>query len=203
MAERRIRRSREAARAELLTAAETALAESEFGGATVGEITQRAGMTRSAFYHYFPSVDALVLELLERYEDEIREAINPWIENPDGYPEYRAATVRFLSDMYRVMESHRATVRAVMRAASASRLVYDEWQTRAVEYFVGRTATFIESQIALQRSTIEDPERVARALILMNNSVWVDNVLRDAPEAPDIIGRTVGEIWNAVIYGPD
>ena len=202
MTSKRIRRSPETARATLLEAAERALDDAEHDGLTVAAVTAHANMTRSAFYHYFSGVDELVLTLLEGYEQEIREAVNPWLEGNQDMEDYRAATTQYLSDMYVVMQSHRNTLRAVLRAASTSRGVWDQWQTRAIDYFVELTREFIEQQVALGRSQVKDPERVARALILMNNGVWVDNTRRENPDDAMSIGRTVGGIWNTVIYGP-
>ena len=199
----RIRRSPEEGRAQIIAAAANALDASDFGNLTVEAVTRLAGMTRSAFYHYFSGLDELVLALLERYEQEIKDAVNPWLENSAAGDDYRAAMVRHLSEMYVVFAAHRTSVRAVMQAASGSRQVFEQWQSRAVDYFIERTARFIERQIALGRSRVEDPERVARALILMNNAVGTDNMLRDEPDDPAAIGRVIGGIWNDVIYGTD
>ena len=50
---RRRRRSRAAARAEIVAAAEAALRDMPFSDLTVDILMQRTGMTRSSFYHYF------------------------------------------------------------------------------------------------------------------------------------------------------
>ncbi len=197
----RIRRSPEDARAALLAAAERALEVSDFGALTVEAVTRRAGMTRSAFYHYFSGLDELVLALLERYEAHIKACVDPWLEHRVEQADPRAATVRYLSDMYAVFDAHRASVRAVMHAASGSRRVFEQWQSRAVDYFIERTTAFIEREVREGRSTVADPARVARALILMNNAVGTDNILREQPDDPNAIGRAIGGIWNAVIYG--
>lgn len=199
----RIRRSPEEGRAQIIAAAANALDASDFGNLTVEAVTRHAGMTRSAFYHYFSGLDELVLALLERYEQEIKDAVDPWLENSAACDDYRAAMVRHLSEMYVVFAAHRTSVRAVMQAASGSRQVFEQWQSRAVDYFIERTARFIERQIALGRSRVEDPERVARALILMNNAVGTDNMLREEPDDPAAIGRVIGGIWNDVIYGTE
>lgn len=197
----RIRRTPEAARASIIEAAAGALEASDFGALTVESITRRAGMTRSAFYHYFTGLDELVLALLETFEFEIRQAVDPWLDHNESFDDYREATVRYLSEMYAVFTKHRDSVRAVMHAAGNSRLVYEHWQHRTVDYFIERTATFIRQQISLGRSNVDDPDRVARALILMNNAMGLDNIERDDPDDPGAIGRVVGEVWNAVIYG--
>lgn len=203
MKSHRIRRSPEEGRAQIIAAAANALDASDFGNLTVEAVTRRAGMTRSAFYHYFSGLDELVLALLESYEQEIKDAVNPWLENSEACDDYRAAMVSHLSHMYVVFAAHRTSVRAVMQAASGSRRVFEQWQDRAVDYFIERTARFIERQVALGRSRVEDPERVARALILMNNAVGTDNMLREEPDDPAAIGRVIGGIWNDVIYGAE
>ncbi len=159
---------------------------------------QHAGMTRSAFYHYFSGLDDLALALLEQFEDKIRATVDPWItaERVD----YRQATIDHLTDMFRVMFAHRRAVGAVAQAASGSPRVYHAWQRRVLDYFIDLTAHFIRRQIMLGRSKVEDPERVARALILMNNAFFNDYLMRDVPDEPLAAGRTVATIWNATIF---
>lgn len=167
---------------------------------TVAAVTRRAGMTRSAFYHYFSGLDELALALLEQFEGAIKASVNPWFEGDDDTEDYRGATRRHLTDMYRVFDEHRNSVRAVFQAASVSQRVFDEWQSRMVDYYIDKTATFIRRQIALGRSRVADPERTAKALILMNNAVGNDNLLRAESDDPTETGRAIADIWNATIF---
>jgi AcrR family transcriptional regulator len=59
----------------LLSAAEILVAERGFSGASVAEITAKAGYTKGAFYSNFDSREAMMLELLHRLKVEQRLAM--------------------------------------------------------------------------------------------------------------------------------
>ena len=48
---------------------------------TVSAISERMGVARTLFYHYFPSKDELVAAVLECYVDEFVAALRTWNEN--------------------------------------------------------------------------------------------------------------------------
>lgn len=198
----RIRRSRAVARAEILRAAEAAVAETDWNALTVDEVMRRTGMTRSSFYHYFADLDALALGLLEQFAEDIRASVDPWLRGEIDAPDPRAATVSHLSAMFEVMHAHRMAVHAVAQAAGGRPRVYQEWQTRVLDYFIGLTREFIRREIRRGRCAVDDPDRVAHALILMNHAVANDNLLRAKDDDPKAVARVVAGIWNASIYGP-
>jgi AcrR family transcriptional regulator len=195
----RVRRSRDSARAEILHAAQSVLSERDFASLTVDALMRETGMTRSSFYHYFTGLDDLVVELLGEFEHDIRASVDPWLRG-DLDEDPIEATVVHLTAMFEAMEAHRAGVRTVAQAAGGHPAVYREWQRRVVDYFIDLTADFVRRQVAQGRSRVGDPDRLARALILMNNSVVNDNLLRDEPDDPASIARVLAEIWNAAIY---
>jgi AcrR family transcriptional regulator len=198
----RVRRSPEEARAEILRAAEGVLDGLDFGALTVDRVMQRTGMTRSSFYHYFNGLDDLALDLLRQFEDDIRASVDPWLRGEDeGDP--RTATVTHLRAMFEVMHAHRAGARAVAQAAGGYPQVYRQWQTRVVDYFIELTAEFIRREVESGRSPASDPERLARALILMNNGVANDGILSDARDDHAAMARVLAGIWNDAIYGAE
>lgn len=200
MKTQRVRRTREDARAEILRAAQAALAEAEFGALTVDGVMQRTGMTRSSFYHYFSGLDDLALALLEEFEQAIRASVDPWLRGEDAGDPLRA-TREHLTAMFEVMHAHRAGARAVAQAVGGYPVVYQQWQTRVVDHFIDLTARFIRREVARARSRAADPDRLARALILMNNAVANDAMLRDPPDEPAAVAGVLAGIWNAAIYG--
>ena len=114
----------------------------------------------------------------------------------------RRATLTHLTAMFAAMHAHRTAVRAVNEAAGGHPRVYAEWQRRVVDHFIDETTAFIRRQVEAGRSRVEDPRRLASALILMNNAVAHDNLMRDRPDPPEVVARIVGGIWNDAIYGP-
>ncbi len=197
----RVRRSPEAARTEILQAAEAALEELPFGELTVDVVMGRTSMTRSAFYHYFSGLDEIAVGLLDQIERDIRASVDAWLKGETQEVDYRAATATHFEAMFANISAHRAAHTAVAQAASGNRRVYQEWQRRVVGYFVDLTARFIRRQVAMGRSRVADPDRIAQALILMNNAVVNDSLSREAPDSPRELARTVSVVWNATIYG--
>ncbi len=198
----RVRRNPEAARAEILAAAMAALQDVRFSELTVDSLMKRTGMTRSSFYHYFSGLDEIALGMLEEFAADIRRTVDPWLMGELDEPDHRAATLTHLTSMFEVFERHAPSVAAVAQAAGGSQEVYQEWQRGIVDYFIDLTAEFIRRQRALGRSGAADPDRLARALILMSNAAANDNMTRHNPDGPAVIGAVLGDIWNSAIYGP-
>jgi len=196
----RIRRTPEMAREEIIDATQAALMEMDFSALTVDAVMRRTGMTRSSFYHYFKSVDELALGFLGRLEDAIRETVDDWL-NGQGTDDYLQDTHDHLTTMFVAMEEHRTGMLALARASNSSEQVHDEWRSRVIDYFIDLTARFIRQQIMLGRSKVENPDLTARSLILMNNALANDNLMRETPDDPTAIGRVSAQIWNATIYG--
>ena len=199
MKNQRVRRAKEDARAEILDAAQAALEERGFGELTVETVMKRTGMSRPSFYHYFAGLDELAIGLLEELERDIRASVDVWLRG-DGGDDPKSATVQHLTDMYAVMDTHRIPVRALAQGAGGLPLVYQRWQARVVEYFIELTADFIQRQVDLRRSRVADPLRLARALILMNNAVANDAMLREEPgDLPGMAG-VIAAVWNRAIF---
>ncbi|KRF48340.1 hypothetical protein ASH01_01045 [Terrabacter sp. Soil811] len=71
----RISARRQATRDRVLEAASEVFAERGFHGATVEDISERAGFTRGAFYSNFSSKDDLVVELSRRHSEALVDRI--------------------------------------------------------------------------------------------------------------------------------
>jgi len=197
----RVRRSRDEARAEILRAAQGALGEMDFPALTVDEVMRRTGMTRSSFYHYFTGLDDLAVGLVAQFEHELRTAVDPWLRGEVDESDPLAATVVHLTAMFEVMAAHRTALHAVAQAAGGHPKVYQEWQTRVLDYFIDLTAAFIRRQIALGRSGVADPRRLAQALVLMNHAVANDNMARARRDEPAATAGVLAGVWNASIFG--
>lgn len=202
MPNKRLRRSPDDARAEILAAAESALRDAGFHALTVEMLMERTGMTRSLFYHYFGSLDEIVIALFERVEAEVSGAVDPWLAGEDAV-EPRANTVEHLTRMYEVWREHANLMRAMEQAAGRSKEAYARWQHRVVDAYIDKTERFIRRQIALGRSRVEDPRGIAHVLVVMNLAVATDQNDRADPETPARLGARVGHVWNAAIYSDD
>lgn len=108
---------RAAQRAALLAAGEAVIAESGLAGFTPRSVCERAGMSRSSFYDYFPSKDdllvAMAIAAIESWDAEMEEILAP-VE--PGLAELRAyveATMSMTAD-------GKHTLASVLREADLS-----------------------------------------------------------------------------------
>ncbi len=62
-------------RTELLEAARSLMLEKGYAATSVGEICQQAGVTKGAFFHYFPSKEALGSAVLHYHWQPLRELL--------------------------------------------------------------------------------------------------------------------------------
>ncbi len=200
MKTQQFRRTKGEAEAEIVDAAEACLAEMDFNSLTVDLVMQRTGMRRSSFYHYFPSLEDVALVFLERFAEAMRNAVEPWLRG-DHDDDPSAATLEVLTAMFEVMHANQVTVVAVGEAAGGSPRMYEEWRTRVLEYFSDRTAKLIRRQLKRGKSKVDNPERVAEALVLMNYAVFNANIHREKPDSPDEVARLASTIWNATLFG--
>ena len=194
-------RERDEGRAEILNAARAALRETDFPALTVGLVMKRTEMTRSAFYHYFSGLGDVAVALIGRFDREVRATVDSWLEGEDEEGDPLQATVRHLTDMFRVIAAHRRDVRAVIQAAAIHPNVYSEWLERAVQHDTEHTAAFIRRQVERGLSQVEDPDGLAYALLMMTSAVFNDQVTRETPDEPAVVGRIVADVWNAAIFG--
>ena len=199
MPHKRLRRSPDDARAEILAAAESALRDTGFHSLTVETLMERTGMTRSLFYHYCKRLDEIVIALFERVEDEVSGAVDAWLAGEDAV-DPRGNTIEHLTRMYEVWREHANLMRAMEQAAGRSKEAFSRWQHQVVESYIDKTEAFIRRQIALGRSRVDDPRGVAQVLILMNLAVATDQTNRPEPETPARLGIVVGHVWNAAVY---
>ncbi len=77
---RNIPKTHEERKAEIIDAALELYQERGLTRTTIKHITERVGVTRSLFYHYFPDKDALTSAVLDAYTDQFVEAVLHWNE---------------------------------------------------------------------------------------------------------------------------
>ncbi|HVW41852.1 MAG TPA: TetR family transcriptional regulator [Amycolatopsis sp.] len=155
------REMREESRQKILAAALEVFAEKGYSGATITEITKRAGVSRGLASYYFPSKHLLVEELLAAYLDQIAAIIEV-----SGSPDERLAaiidgtlraTMRYLPEQGVILglvvqpSTHR--IFAELEARKDERVRVLEDGLRAV--FAGRGAAEPEVEEIVLRSILE------------------------------------------------
>ncbi len=83
-----------ARRAEIIAAAHDLYSEKGLAQTSIKDITERVGVTRSLFYHYFPNKEAVTSAVLDSYTDDFVEALHYWnADRREGDIDHALATV--------------------------------------------------------------------------------------------------------------
>jgi AcrR family transcriptional regulator len=195
----RVRRKPEDGEREILDAAEEALGELNFRDLTVDGVMSRTGMVRSAFYNYFESRNELAMRLLQRIEAEMMAASATWLEQPLDDP--IAGIDAGLLEVAETYARHGRVLRAIHEASYHDREVELYYREGLIQNFIDAVAARIRAENEAGRADVEDPDAVARALLILNSNLFVER-LGGGPDSdsPAAVAATLALIWRRTIY---
>ena len=196
---KRIRRLPDEAEREILDAAEALLSERAFRELSVDELMQRTGMTRSSFYHYFRSVDDVAIGLMRRVQGEMMAAAAPWLELPED-TDPTTAVERGIQASAEIFARHGPVLSAIHEASFHSERVQDVWRDGVLEEWIGAIATQLQAQRERGLTRVEAPEETARALLLMNTSLFVERLGKQPHDSAEAVAAILAPIWIGAIY---
>ena len=197
----RIPRRGEERRVALLEALEGLLETRPLAQIGIGDIASAAGVTRPAFYFYFPTKAAAVAALLEDLYEEAFEASGRWhaVEGP-AEEELRAgydAIIAFARERARLLV-------AMYDAAGTDSEVREVWESRLVAPLAVHVGRKIDEERRAGRAPDGvDPAVVAEMLVLLNERAIEREVraMARGEEPSDAVGDALYEIWRRTIYG--
>jgi AcrR family transcriptional regulator len=184
----------------ILTTFERLLEESSWHEISIDEIARGAGISRSSFYFYFASKEAVLLSLFERMLTEAAERRGAMAERVSKDP---AAHIREgLSAFFDVFRAHRAVTLAGADARTSSAEVRAVW-AQVMEAWVQETAADIEAERARGAAPEGVPAReLAISLLLMNERVQYTALSGHSPAVDeDQVVDVLSAIWLNAIYG--
>lgn len=194
----RVRRTPEAAEAEILRAAGGLLRGKDFHSVTVEQVMSRTGMRRSSFYNYFADRNALVMRLLQRIENEMMEVSRPWLAT--GGPHLLGDALDGIAAIY---AEHGHVLRAAHEASFHDAAVEQRYRHALLQNFMDAVARRLRAEHRAGRATVPDPAHLAHALLLMNASVLAERLGRPPTDRTAAVARTLRFIWARTVYGRD
>lgn len=199
----RVRRRPEDGEREILDAAEGVLKQRDFRDLTVDEVMSRTGMVRSAFYNYFENRNELVLRLLQRVEGEMMEVSQAWLEDSPDDPIGSIGIA--LEQVAEIYAQHGHLLRAVHEASYHDHDVERVYRHEFLQNFIDAVTARLVEEKSAGRTTIKDPEQIARALLLLNTNLFVERLgaASSGPDSPQAVARTLTEVWVRTIYLSD
>ncbi len=187
----------DARRDALLAAFDELLREKTLEEVNIAEISNRAGVTRSAFYFYFESKAIAVLALMQGLYDAAAEA-NELLMNADGDTETRVrAAITLLFDS---VDQTPHTYRALLEARASSAVVRQMWDAGRSD-FAGIIGRMIETERAAGRA-VDGPDAAALAAVLLdlNDHALERHSLGSGPPREAHVDA-IAYLWLSSIYG--
>jgi AcrR family transcriptional regulator len=185
----------------LLDEAESLLAGRPLAGIGIDELAAAAGISRSSFYFYFSSREALLRTLAERAQEEVLTSAGRWLERTDEPP--AEAITRTLGDNLALWRRHGAVLRALYDAREADAETKALWVAIA-RRFIDATAAQIERERAAGMAPPAPPDarELAVLLIGMNERAFYDASRRRPSRARDAaLVETLATVWLRTVYG--
>lgn len=166
---------------------------------TIDEIAAGAAISRSAFYFYFPSKQAVLLELLDRMVAEVDERLaDVGVPGDDPAAWWRASIGVFVE----VFGAHRAVSVTLAEARATVPELQEEWSRRSRRWVDQTAATIVAERRRGRAREIVDPQATSVALNAMNEQVLVASFAGAQPAlAPDEALDVLTDIWTTTIYG--
>lgn len=185
----------------ILRTAEELLASQPLSRISVDALARGAGISRSAFYFYFPSKDAVVLSLLDEVVREAAAARDEALR--EGAALGPDSCRQSIAIFYETFGAHRALIRAAVELSATN----TEAQGLRSQIMEGWVQHVVE-RIALERGAGIAPDgpparALATALVQMNERVLqaVFTEMSPAVSESDVIEILV-HIWVSAIYSP-
>jgi len=189
----------DARRDALLQAFDELLREQSLDQINVAEISQRAGVTRSAFYFYFENKALAVMALMADLYDAAGDA-NELLVKAEGDPDQRIRQA--ITMLFDSVDTSPHTYRALLEARASSVAVRQMWDAGRAD-FAAVIAGMIETERAAGRAS-EGPDAasVAAVLLDLNDHALERHSLGSGPSREQHI-EALAFIWLRTIYGND
>ncbi len=157
----------------LLGEAEALLAKQPLAAIAIDEIARAAGISRSSFYFYFASREALLRALGEDAQDEVFAGAERWLGSSDEPPEQAIAAA--LAHNLELWRKRGPVLRALYDARHGDSQTERAWQAIARRY-VDATAAKIDAEREAGRAYPAPPDsrRLATILTGMNLRAFYD-----------------------------
>jgi TetR/AcrR family transcriptional regulator, ethionamide resistance regulator len=188
------RRRRNEAREQILDVARRELKVKPFRELSVDELMQETGLSRTAFYRFFPDREAVLIDLLEEALDALAQA-RDLESDGDG----RGLSAASLTRLRQLLTENRGVLKAVADAAASDEEVERTYRDFMHSYWIDDLTRRIND--AQQRGLARDldPELAGEALGWMAERMVTQSLDRDPGQVVD----TIVAILRKCIYGSE
>jgi AcrR family transcriptional regulator len=153
----------------ILGATGTLLEERRFRDINVEEVMGSAGLSRTAFYRYFPDLESVVTRLMSRLVSELREASCEWLFAENPRTQLHDSLLHFAA----VYREHGRLMRAFDDASAAGPELKQQWGG-TLDELVGPVEQHILALAESGRVDVTHPVETVRALSVLTDRYLLD-----------------------------
>jgi AcrR family transcriptional regulator len=177
------------------------LAERPLSSLSIDELAQGAGISRSTFYFYFDSREAVLLALAARLADLVFDVSGSWLRRGDERPE--DALRRAMGDYIDLWHEHGAVLRAIANSCAGDPELQAFWSETGAR-FVAAAAEQIRRERDAGLALPAPPTAADLALVLSSMSERVcygASQSQLSEKARNRLADTLAVAWHRAIYG--
>lgn len=181
----------------ILDSVECLLEQRSFRDLSVEDVMAAAGLSRTAFYRYFPDLEEVLLRLMSDVADELAQASTYWLNGADHID----SMLESGSALAKVYESRGRVVLAFTDAASSGIDIERAWR-EAVERFVADAHDRISTLAEVGEVDVEHPLEVARALVWMTERYLLEAFGRSTDRTVSVEEATgvLVTVWRRTLF---
>lgn len=168
-----------------------------FKNLTVDELARASGLSRTAFYFYFPGKEQALMAAAAEVTEQLYEQADSWWHG-EGRPEELVR--RALSGILEVYVKHTAVLRTAVEAASYSQ-EFEDFYKGLLDRFVRATADHLRREHKEGRLREVDYEITAEGLVWMAERC--NHVLIKQGRSPEALVDALTGIWVHALYPDD
>ena len=165
----------------------------------IAQLSERAGVTRSAFYFYFENKPMAVIALLEQMYDDVALATDRLLDTTVD-PNERIRSV--IASLFDSVDHQPHAYRALLEARASSATVREDW-ARGLAGFAEEVAAMIRAERKASNAIAgPDADALAAVLLDLNDRAVERYALGGGPEREQHIDALTA-IWVRTIHGAD
>ncbi len=181
--------------ATILAATHQLLEDRAAADVTISDLMEVVGLSRTAFYRYFPDVNSVLVRLLHEVESEF---IGTWLEAPYD-ADFQQVLAHDAGDNLERFQVHWSIIQACLDARTTAPALHEAW-VELVDRIVDRAAARIEDLNGAGVTKVAHPAETARALVTFTVHYAMESLKRVEPDASSVVAETMGDVWYRTIF---
>ena len=187
---------RQAIEAAILEAMAGLLQQRAFRDVSVEDVMSATGLSRTAFYRYFPDLEAVMLRLMDDTEGRLSIAAGKWILAEDP----RAILVDVARELAEIYQSDGRIILAFADAAAGATDLEAAWR-EAIAGFIDVVAAKVSDLRAAGLSAVDDPVEISRALVWMTERYLLEVFGRQPGSVTtETAAKVLDTVWMRALF---